>query len=119
MKLRIKGNSIRLRLSKEEVDQLVESEQVWSRCDMPINRLTYGIELADVEEMSAAFKNSKLRVVMPRFMVANWHTSDLVGFDHTDSNDLYILVEKDFKCLVPRPNEDETQLYKNPLSNES
>ena len=30
--------------------------------------------------------------------------------------DLSILIEKDFKCLTDRPNEDESDLFENPIN---
>ena len=47
-------------------------------------------------------------------MIKDWHLNDKVGFEAEMDNGCYILVEKDFQCLVPRAEEAEDDLYPNP-----
>jgi hypothetical protein len=117
MKLRIQDNSIRLRLSQSDVHQLVHEGLVSGACRFPINTLKYTIlhnELTSA--LQADFLEKEIKVWMPSSLVNGWDQDDRVGFDAYDTNGLYILIEKDFQCLQPRPNEDESDLYTNPDS---
>ncbi|MEZ4932033.1 MAG: hypothetical protein R2788_07940 [Saprospiraceae bacterium] len=53
-------------------------------------------------------------------MATDWSRSDEVGLEDDmplgDGNALHILVEKDFKCLTER-SEDESDLFPNPNEN--
>jgi hypothetical protein len=48
-----------------------------------------------------------------------WATSEQVSIEANealdDGDSLKILVEKDFACLAPREDEDETDMYPHPL----
>lgn len=115
MKLRIKSNTIRLRLSQDEVKCLEEETVVTDRCAFPGSELVYAIELkGDIDQMYAEFSGQAIKVYMPESLVQNWSSNDTVGFDAHMQNGTYILVEKDFKCLIPRDSEDESALYPNP-----
>jgi hypothetical protein len=50
---------------------------------------------------------------MPELMAKNWATTEKVGFEETNGP-LYLLVEKDFKCL-DNVAEDQSDNYPNPL----
>ncbi len=52
---------------------------------------------------------------MPEIMAAEWEITDRVGFEGFD-NDLFLLIEKDFKCL-DETIEDQSDNYDNPLMN--
>ncbi len=50
---------------------------------------------------------------MPELMANEWSNSEQVGFEY-NKNGLYLLVEKDFKCL-DNVAEDQSDNYPNPL----
>jgi hypothetical protein len=50
---------------------------------------------------------------MPADMANEWVATEKVGFESTD-NELYLLIEKDFKCLDDVA-EDQSDNYPNPL----
>ena len=119
MKIRIKDSSIRLRLSKLDINTLSEEGCVLSECQITIgNSLKYMISLTDKDEISIKMKYHIIDIKVPHSQLETFLQDDQVGFDHTVNNGseggLYILVEKDFQCLVPRSNEDETDFYTNP-----
>jgi hypothetical protein len=116
MKIRIKGNSIRLRLSQAEVTELVVKGQVMDTCEFIGAELVYGIYSRAVDRISAEMYENKISVVMPSEDLKAWDTDTRIGFEDTMENGTFILVEKDFKCLVDRTNEDESNLYPNPLA---
>ena len=119
MKIRIKDSSIRLRLSKKDVNILSEEGCVLSECQITVgNTLKYMISLSDKEEISIKMKYNTIDLKVPHDQLEAFLREDKVGFEHIIVNGveggLHILVEKDFQCLVPRVQEDETNLYTNP-----
>ncbi len=113
MKLRIKSNTLRLRLSQDEVSRLCQDGSVFDICHFGDNHLTYGIRHHNGEEMKAEFSGPRIVVDIPKGWTTDWDQNDLTGFEVTDEEGLFILVEKDFQCLKPREGEDETNLYPN------
>ena len=118
MKIRIKGNSIRLRLSQEQVTALVNEGSVTQSCELVGGVFNYKISNADVNEISVKISGSEIECVMPSTLLEGWDTDTRVGFDHEMPNGTFVLVEKDFKCLIERTHEDETDLYPNPRANQ-
>ncbi len=115
MKIRIKDNSVRYRLSQNEVTNLVQNGETWSTCQFMTGEITYGILATDAHKISCCFENSKITTAIPKSLLLNWDTDERVGFDHT-VNGLFILLEKDWQCLKPRNHEDESNLYQHPAS---
>lgn len=115
MKIRINGNSIRLRLAQAEISKLVKHGEVSSDCKIGNNHFTYKIVSKNVPTMSANFEHQTITIYIPQDLINHWDIDDRIGFDHS-TDELYILVEKDFQCLKPRPYEDETDLFPNPQS---
>ena len=119
MKLRIKGDSIRLRLTQTEVRQLAETGAVESTMHIaPGASLTYGVRAADLRQLAVESDAHALVVLVPRNWIGPWAGGDDVGFDATqdagDGRTLSILIEKDFACLHKRP--DELDAFPNPLA---
>ena len=119
MKIRIKGNSIRLRLTKSEVEE-VERKSIFKEETHFAQgvHFEYAVELADTTTPQALFEQNKIKVLLPREMGLNWCRSEQVGISHSielaNGDTLQILVEKDFACLVSRPGEDESDHFDNP-----
>ena len=115
MKLRIKGNSLRLRLTRGDVAELKESGQVFETVTFGSgNNFIYKIEsVEEKDRISADFHAKELVVSVPTFLVQEWAVSDQVSLE---ANELQptILIEKDFACLEPRQGEDETDMFPNP-----
>ncbi len=115
MKIRISGNSLRLRLSQGEILEFASHGRVVSECRFADNsRLQYEVVQGDFDSLSAAFNEATITVLVPSNLARNWETDHRVGFDTTRPDGLYILVEKDFQCLKPRSHEDESDLFPNP-----
>lgn len=123
MKIRIKGNSIRLRLSQVEVacfkrDGIVKEETHFGKGNPQFLYALVSDE--NIENITAVFQNSEIRVIVPEALMTNWTDTDLVGISAKmpleDEQFLSILVEKDFKCLTVREGEDETDNFPNPNS---
>ena len=122
MKLRIRDNSIRLRLTRTEVDTLRDSGIVQSRAAFPGGReLVYEVESSPASVSPGAFlSNTTVTVRLPESAVRAWATSDQVSIDgevqHSSGETLRVLVEKDFACLAPREGEDESDMYPHPAA---
>lgn len=114
MKIRINGNSIRLRLSQREVTDFVQKGEVLATCSFVNGMLTYRIVHGTYDTLTADIVDSRITVYVPSALAEKWDVDDRVGFDVHDNSGLYILVEKDFQCLKPRMHEDESGLFPNP-----
>lgn len=120
MKLRIKGDSLRLRLSQGEVRQLDESGAVEDRVRFGggatfVYRLRRDPRVPAIE---ASYSNGAVEVRLPDGAAKDWCNSQQVTLarstDVAPGVELRIVVEKDFACLTPREGEDETDNFPNP-----
>ncbi len=119
MKLRIKGNTLRLRLSKSEVAKIGSEGYVEDTIHFAGNaRLKYAMQVSDVPSLSASMEHCTITVHLPKALAKTWVETEQVGFEANqpleNGASLYILVEKDFQCLTARPNEDESDNYAHP-----
>jgi len=118
MKLRIRGNSIRLRLTQSEVSQLAAEGHVENAISFGNSQLRYIITtVGDEEKLKADFRNNEIAVYVPASDVRKWEASEQVGIEANQAlgdGDLDILIEKDFACLKPREGEDDADTYAHP-----
>lgn len=117
MKLRIRGNSIRLRLVQSEVAALREGRAVEERVALEPAALVYSIERARGPRVTARFEVegavARLVIEVPDAILSDFCDTDRVGFD-TQDGALKILVEKDWQCLAPRDEDDPNDAYPHP-----
>jgi len=111
MKLRIRGNSVRLRVAQGEAQTVGDGGGVEECTLFPGGAsLRYRLEAAAVEAIDASFSDACLCVRVPRAQAAEWASGRQVALEGTvavDGGALKILIEKDFHCLKPRdPAED-------------
>ena len=118
MKLRIRGNSVRLRLEQAEVEAFARDGQIADRSALSVDgALEYGLLTADIDTVELAYTGPSLTVRVPRGLAHHWTESDDVGFDAqvaVGEETVKVLVEKDFRCLHKRPGEDESDQYPHP-----
>ena len=114
MKIRIKGNSIRYRLTKKDVELFAQNGYLEETIDFGNQALVYALQQNKLNNLSAIFENNKITLFMPREMVNEWVGTNKVGFEHIDNN-IYLLVEKDFQCL-DNVAEDQSDNYPNALA---
>lgn len=122
MKLRIRGSSLRLRLSQREVDDLAAQgrvEDVIAFGAGPASRLVYALKVADdAPAPFAHLEGAHIEVTIPAALAKRWTSTDEVGIEAEqplgDGGVLRILVEKDFACLKPRAGEDDSDAFPNP-----
>ncbi len=120
MKLRIRGNSIRLRLTKSEVDRINEFGSVEERVEFGNGKSQFYYRLESdnkTEKLSARFENGQLSVAIPQTAAAEWTNSDMVGIEALQpiGSDAFlrILIEKDFTCQKERTGEDDSDAFPN------
>ena len=112
MKIRIKGNSLRYRLTRSDVDEFSATGYIEETTDFGMQTLTYAIQQNRLNNLSAMFENNKITLLIPENLVGEWRYTDRVGFEYQYKG-LYLLVEKDFKCL-DEVLEDQSDNYPNP-----
>jgi len=118
MKIRIKGNSIRFRLTQTEVKAVCESDVVSEKTPFNEAHFVYTVKASNqYDHLHASFLDQGILLFVPKNTLSDWHTNDEVGFYHTQVLDngqkLELTLEKDFVCLDDRA-EDETDNYPNP-----
>lgn len=124
MKLRVRNNTVRLRLTRGEVDSLRDSGLVSATTAFPGGRsLQYLIESSPASVSPAAFfSEGAITVRLPETTVLAWANSGQVSIQGKqrldDGDELSILVEKDFACLAPREGEDESDMFAHPEAGE-
>ncbi len=120
MKLRVRGNSLRFRLTQSEVASLNDpgwwqDETAFGSVDA--SKLVYRVESAPVESPEVRLdleKDAVVTVVLPIADVQTWASTAKVGLYFDTPWGLKVAVEKDFQCLDPRRDEDESDNYANP-----
>lgn len=122
--MRIQNNSIRLRLTRPEVDQVRRDGSVRAAIAFPGGaRLDYAVESSDSALPEARFDGAAIVVRVPRPLLRQWAESEEVSISGAqpleDGDELSILVEKDFACLTPREGEDESEMFPHPLKGEA
>ena len=111
MKLRIKGDTIRLRLTQSEVAAVADGDVVLETTSLS-QPFTYALETSG-ETIGAAFEGGRMTVNIPLAVAARWAGTEEVSLRGREGG-VEILVEKDFACLVPREGEDSSDAFPNP-----
>ncbi|MGA2848271.1 MAG: hypothetical protein ABSE46_04685 [Terracidiphilus sp.] len=115
MKLRIKGNSMRLRVSPSEMKRLLSAgriEEVIHFGPEPDARLTYALEQAPSEdEMTVRYRPQEVTVILSAGNARAWAEGDEVGIYgsfNVGNGQLELVVEKDFACLDKKDGNEDT-----------
>lgn len=120
MKLRIRGDSLRLRLSQAEIARLRETGEVGDCIRFGDRSLDYVLVSADIDAPRARFDGDRIEVAVPHDVARRWAETEQVGIEAEQAVAsgavLRLLIEKDFKCLAPRPGEDDSDAFPNPDS---
>ncbi|HVI00959.1 MAG TPA: hypothetical protein VM869_19715 [Enhygromyxa sp.] len=117
MKLRIRGDSLRLRLTRGEVRQLREIGSVVETIHFGATELHYELRSADTPAPVASFAGNRIEITLPREQANAWADGDEVGIAAEQAlahGQLSLLIEKDFRCLAPRDGEDDGDAFPHP-----
>ena len=115
MKLRLQGNSVRLRLTRSEVERLRETGTVEESVDFGGGEtLAYRLHSRRAAgPMQAGFGQGTLTVSISIDAAKAWATSEEVGV-YAQSGALAISIEKDFRCLTKPRDGEELDAYPHP-----
>jgi hypothetical protein len=123
MKLRIKGDSLRLRVGPAEMARLMETGRIEETIHFGLEddaRLTYALEVAGVDAMTVRHEGMRVAVVLPMASARDWAQGNDVGVYGRvglRSGWLEIAVEKDWACLDKRDGE-KADTFPNPKQGE-
>jgi hypothetical protein len=121
MKLRIKGNSMRLRVSRSEVARLLAGDCVEETIHFAPESgasFTYALRQDPSLKIPAVqYAENRVAVLLPADQTCLWGVTDQVGIAEDislgDFGSLELLIEKDFACL-DRSDEDNHDTFANP-----
>jgi hypothetical protein len=121
MKLRIKGNSLRFRVSRSEVARLLEGERLEETIHFAPEAdamFTYALQQdPTVTTPTVRYTHNRVTVLLPAGQARLWGETDQVGIAEdislADRGSLALLIEKDFACL-DRSDEDNQDTFENP-----
>ena len=120
MKLRIGEISVRLRLTRPEVERFASTGRLERSITFAAGgTFTYCVERTSDEVVSARFDGARMTISLPAAAADAWTQGDDVGIEASEQvpgGTLHILVEKDFACLKPRDGEDTADHYPHPSS---
>jgi len=125
MKLRIKDNSLRIRITQPELNRLFHEGEIKAYTRLgpdPSQVFQYGLSVDTKREvLSVHYHCNVLMVTITEGMMTEWKEDDKVGFDTVlatgNGEHLRIVIEKDFKCLHPGKNrEPELDNYPHPMA---
>jgi uncharacterized protein DUF7009 len=120
MKLRIKGNSLRLRITPSELTRLLDrgriEETVYFASD-PDARLTYALEqIPDADRITVRYTPGEVTVLVSSSAAQCWaggRDPGLYGQAMTDHGILELALERDFACL-DKSDKDNLDTFPNP-----
>jgi hypothetical protein len=120
MKLRIQGNSLRLRITPSEMIQLMEKGRIEETIHFGADdnaRLTYSLEHAEqVPSIVVRYGTQGIAVVIALRDALHWTSTQDVGLYGevpTSNGILSLAIEKDFACLDKSDGENADR-FKNP-----
>ena len=126
MKLRIRGNSLRLRLSRNEVDSVAQGKEVEESTSFPEGgKLQYVLKQAPSDTRVLKTNegdDSCINILVHETRAKQWAKSEEVGLFGSEPlvlGSLELLIEKDFACLNPRDGVEDSDSFPNPASAEA
>ena len=123
MKLRIRGDSIRLRLKRGEVDQIAAGASIVEETHFPDAVLTFRLDVSENDDTAASFEQRQSDYHFAKIKNA-WIGQDTDEVSLAAEQKLCwrtvafrVLIEKDFSCLEPghhRDCEDDADTFPHP-----
>lgn len=121
MKLRLKGNAIRFRVSRSESERLLRGDRVEDAIQFsaaPESRLAYGLQaLPQSKTIDVQWAPHRVTVLLSEERIKLWSKETEVGiYESVDlgaAGSLVVSIEKDFACL-DRNDEDNADSFANP-----
>jgi hypothetical protein len=126
MKLRIKGDSLRLRVSRSELGRVLEGTAVVETIHFgtdPDQSLTYALVCGThADSVNVLYRDRIVTVSISGEQMRGWSHEDQVGvyarIDLGTAGALDVAIEKDFACL-DRNDEENADTFANPHAGQS
>jgi hypothetical protein len=101
------------------VELLESTGKVESITHIGAGTLHFCVRGKDITDPVIKMEHDGVHLLLPSSRLESWYAPDQVGFElslpNDDGSTLAILVEKDFKCLTNR-DEDDSQAFDNPMA---
>jgi hypothetical protein len=111
MKLRFRGNSLRLRVNQREVTFLAGGEPVEERVAFPGGKcLVYRLVPSKTSTYGATLAGSTIDVSVPSAALKQWEQDAEIGLYYQDEL-LSIAIEKDLECTEGSPEERDPHAF--------
>ena len=122
MKLRIKGNSLRLRVTRSELTRLSAGESIVEAIHFapePTAVFRYAlVSSPETDQVGIRYRDGEVTVAIAPEQLRAWSEDSQIGIYATlhigPGDPLEIAIEKDFACLDGR-DEDNQDTFANPL----
>jgi hypothetical protein len=121
MKLRIKGNSIRLRLLRSEIERFAANGKISEEIRFGSEgsaALKYSlVSSSSAKSLKSRFEYHEIIVEVPEDDALDWIESEKVGLEAWQpigDENLMILIEKDFACIDRTDDPDREDTFPNP-----
>lgn len=120
MKLRARGDTLRLRLTRSEVDAIGAGQAVTEAMHLPDgSQLCYSLRATAEHDVHMSHGGNRVELVVEidAAKARRWALSEQVGYSGDDpfqAGRLAVLIEKDFTCITPRTGEEESDTFPNP-----
>ncbi len=121
MKIRIRGNSVRLRLLQSEVKQLGEIGKISETTQFGLSddeTLTYTLQISpQATEILAGFRRNEICITLPAELAKKWIETEKITLESEKilkGDSLKIWVEKDFVCSTRTDDPDNSDAFPSP-----
>jgi hypothetical protein len=123
MKLRIKGNSIRLRVMRSELERLQSGQRLEESVQFAptidgVLRYSLAMDASTSVPISVSFRSREITTLISRQQLDGWSLEAQVGLyatlPITTDTSLEVAIEKDFACLDSNDAEN-ADTFVNPL----
>jgi hypothetical protein len=117
MKLRLKGNSVRVRLDRRDIEGLIDRGRIDDSVRFgPGLSFSYAVEIGPAARgrPKASYAGGRLTIRIDPEDAEGWLAGDRVGFDHeqvVDGGVVRVLLEKDFACIDRTAGEEADDAY--------
>jgi hypothetical protein len=126
MKLRLKGSSLRLRVTPSELGRLQAGERIEETVLFPASSdtsLIYALEVGShTQPVQVAFNSHQIVVSVSEDQLTSWNGQDQVGIYASlpvrEKTNLEVAIEKDFACL-DLSDADNQDTFSNPMAGKS
>jgi hypothetical protein len=121
MKLRFRGNTMRLRVNRREVALLASGAAIQETVLFPNSeQFCYVLEARDQIVPAASFEGGLMRVSAPLSDILNWAQNETIGlyFDlPAESEVLRVSIEKDLACVDGPAEEFDPEAFPRAVGN--